>query len=82
MTSLIRDFYGGLESGLKNEEMQIMCVGEGYFMADVKDFSLIRSRENVHIIPRFCCFSDFFFTPLKKSHSYRLLENCLGHCLL
>lgn len=44
---------------LKNEEMQIMCVGEGYFVADVKDFSLIYTLENVHIISRFCCFSDF-----------------------
>lgn len=36
-----------------------MCVREGYFMADVKDFSLICSLENVHIISRLCCFSDF-----------------------
>lgn len=35
-----------------------MCVWgeEHYFVADVKDFSLIYALKNVHIISRFCCF--------------------------
>lgn len=53
-------FFMAVQSlAFKNEEMQIMCEREGYFMADVKDFSLICSLENVHIISRLCYFSDF-----------------------